>query len=351
MNRRFWIVTAMVLAAMVRVPAAAGLPLDADEPVYLRVSTQYAQAIRALDGSGIADRTENPEHPALVKLMHGAAIATLGDDPNSVERLGVSRAVSIAGGMVLAGLLAAVHPVAGLTVAVHTLHAKYTAQGYLEAWPMVWMFAGMMLWWRGRADHRTQWAVGFGLLWGLTGAGKVLHALPGILMAMGWAWRRPRLIPWLFGLPIVVFIAFNPALWSDLPGGLNAMMEHHLGYAAELRAAGTVTGPWAPLWFLALGQPAQWHPDVFPLSVDGGILVLGLVGLIATATQDSADRPLARMALAWFVLGLAVLMAWPTRWPQHALLLVPPICLGLAWFANRWGRMLSRASRRFAPSD
>jgi len=263
----------------------------------------------------------------------------------------VARGVSIVGGVGLAGLLAAVHPVAGLSAAAHTLHAKYTSQGYLEAWPMLWMFAGLLAWRRGREDDRTRWVVGFGLLWGLAAAGKMLHAVPGILMAVHWLVRRPRRLGWLFVLPALVFLVANPVLWSDPVGGLGAVMDHHVRYSDTLLNSGVHTAPWAPIVYLGGGGPAEWHPDVFPVTADGVILVVGLLGLAVGSWVRGPDRGLARMASAWFGLGLAVLMSWPTRWSQHALLLVVPVCLGVGWFAQVLGAWLSPASHRCAPTD
>ncbi len=346
MTRWVWVVLAVGLALLVRIPAAAGLAQDADEPIYLRVATAHAQAMRAGQWSSLMQPTDNAEHPALIKLMNGAGIAALGDNPSLVQRLGVARGLSIMGGALLAGLLAWVHPVAGVALASHTLHAKYTSQGYLDAWPLLWMFAALLMWRRGLDDGRARWVIGFGLLWGLAASGKVLHALPGLLMALHWGRRCPRRLGWLVGLPVCTFFLLNPPLWLDVVGGLQGMFVHHAEYAQGLQDAGWVTQWWAPLAHLGSAGPAAWHPDVFHASADGWILVLGGLGMCIAAGRSGPQQPLARMVLAWFVGTLALLALWPTRWPQHALLLVPPICLGVGWFAQFFGAVFSRASRR-----
>ena len=76
-------------------------------------------------------------------------------------------------------------------------------------------------------------------------------------------------------------------------------------------------------------------------------MILGFSGLVRCARRPGEQRTVARMGLAWFVVCLGVLMVWPTRWAQHALVLVVPICLGVGFLARE---VLSLSSFRFGPS-
>lgn len=338
MSRWPWL--CMCLSALLHLNAATGLPMDADEPVYLRSAEHYADALVAGDLDAWSAQPHNPEHPALVKLMHGVALVPLGDSPSLVERLAAVRAVEAVGGVVFAGLLASVHPVAGLVGASHSLVIKYTSQGYLEAWPMVFMLLSLLCWRSliGGASMRTAWLLGLAL--GATAACKLIHAAPGVLLLVHLAWRRPASLRIIVPVGVISAVALDPGLWSGPLDVWMARLNHHGSYAPDQ----------AMHWLLpldALGGllAVRWHPDVLRLGLDPLFVLGGVVGLVLAVRRKGDDWAVAAMGLTWFFACLLFLICWPTRWAQHALILVIPMALGSgALWDHLWGA--SRASPR-----
>jgi len=340
MNR--WVLVCMLVAAVVRVGAATGLPMDADEPIYLASAERYAQALRSGRLPALLDQPHNPEHPALVKLMHGAALVPLGEDAGLVERLAVVRGVEAGGGVALAGLLALVHPAAGLAAALHTLPAKYTSQGYLEAWPMVFMYLALIAWTRVRRGGGTRWGLVLGLALGAAGAGKLIHALPGVVLILHLGWRRPRMLVPVLVAGLASLLALDPGLWLDPWGRFGGRLIHHAAYVPDVAAPW-----WLPFEALGGALVTGWHPDVFPFTLDPLWLGLGVWGLVQAGRRPGPRQALARICLVWVLVCLGVILAWHTRWAQHALVLLVPLCLGVGfWFESR----LSPASPRSAPT-
>jgi len=333
-HRWFWV--ALIAALLVRIPAITSLPIDWDEPIYMDAALAMSDGVRAGDWAAVLDPTLNREHPGLVKGLYGLGFFGLGPDPDLVERLAVVRGLSLLAGLGMVLLAVQVHPAAGIAVAVHTLHAKYTCEGYLDAWPALWMSMAMMLGWRNRHEFRLRGIVLVGLCWGAAIAGKWIHGVPGIVLIVvlpGW---RSRV-----SLAVVALLsawALDPTMWLDPLGRFMEMAQFHQTYSATVPDSSALT-PWITL---AGGGPAVWHPDVFPVTVDGALLVFGLMGLGA-----GLRSPWGRFLAAWFVIPMAVLMLWETRWPQHLMVLLMPLCMAIAAVIRP---LSSRANRHSSPN-
>jgi len=340
MSRWVWI--CMLIAAVVRVGAATGLPMDSDEPIYLQSANHYASAVGDGEYGHLLDQPYNPEHPALIKLAHGLALVPLGTDSGLVHQLAVVRGLQVGGGVLLAGVLAHIHPAAGLAAAVHTLHAKYTAQGYLEAWPMLAMLVALIAWGRICAQPTSRWVLILGVSIGVAGAGKLIHALPAVVLLVDLAWRQWRLLGPVLLACALTMLLLDPGLWLDPVGRLEYRFLHHAGYAPDIPQPW-----WLPLVAIGGVLPTQWHPDVFPLSLDPMLLVLGVSGLVRSAWRGAEHKGLARVALAWLILCMGFVMAWPTRWAQHALVVLVPVCIGVGMLVADRFRL---SSIRFGPS-
>jgi arabinogalactan oligomer/maltooligosaccharide transport system permease protein len=63
-----------------------------------------------------------------------------------------------------------------------------------------------------------------------------------------------------------------------------------------------------------------WHPGVFYLGLDGWIFALGLLGLPLLWLRS-------RPYVVWALVSLAVILLWPTKWPQYILVLTAPLSL------------------------
>ncbi|MEO6245361.1 MAG: phospholipid carrier-dependent glycosyltransferase [Opitutaceae bacterium] len=140
---------------------------------------------------------------------------------------------------------------------------------------------------------------------------------------------------------LVVFVAINPAIWQDFPGGLWATVAEHRyteSVQVDLRDP-PPTGVWARLD--AVGAMAFYGRELF-------VVMLGVVGWCAI--QRWHDQGV-RFAVCWWGLALAVVTLWlPFAWPRYVLPLLPPS----AWLAGcalaaAWRRLRDRA-RGMAPA-
>ncbi len=320
-----WVVVAVMAAILVRLPASTTLEMDEDEPIYLAASMEASSAIQDRDWGRLMAPSLNPEHPGLVKILNGVVLSRWQDPPDLVTGLATVRGLSVLAGVGAVALAAAFHPLAGLALATHTIHAKYSSQGYIDSLPMLWMSLAMMIAWRHRQVdmHKIWWLVGS--CWGAAIAGKWLHGVPGLVLLLfipGWRARAQVVITALLG-----WFLLDPSMWV---GPIDAVVQKitlHHDYAAKL----TVDTSWtAPLVSLVSGEPARWHPDVFPVNLDPVWAVMAVLGL-----WRSRRDPIALYLMAWMLLPLAVLMFWSTRWPQHIMVLVMPLCLSAGLILKR----------------
>jgi len=337
-TRLRWVGVFILAAILVRLPAITTLPIDWDEPVYMEASMANAKAIRQRNWSVLLQPTINPEHPGLVKLVYGVSLLGLGPDPDLIERVASIRGLSLVAGLGTVGLAAWVHPVAGLALAVHTIHAKYSVQGYLDSLPLLWMGFAMILGWRHRAHPGSRMMLLAAACWGAAIAGKWLHGMPGVVLLAIIPGKLAKLR--FLVIALVCAVGLDPGMWMDPAGRVVAMIEAHQAYAVDVAGQSSY---WAPLGALGGGGPASWHPEAFPFSLDAIWLLLG-VGSMLLGWRN----PWTRFLGAWFCVPLVFLVGWQTRWPQHAMVLVLPLCLAVG---AGWDEVLSRASRRSEPTD
>jgi hypothetical protein len=333
-TRRVTILTllAIVLVALVvRGWAVLRLPVDFDEPIYLQAGLDYAEAFRAGDWAAVIDYEGTREHPALVKVLYGVTVSTLGEDPDRNLALYAARSVSAVFGMVAVLIVALVNPLAGALLAVHTLVVKYTSQVYLEALPLLASTIAVLATTRVQAG-RDRWFWLSAAMLGVTAAAKFTY-VPVVLvvvvyLALTTPAARPRLwwrdlIPYSV-VALAVFWALNPTLWHDPLGRLWDALTFHVRYSqgAHVQEVGY---PWyQSLYWITRAPPSTWHPEVFIYpGLDGLITVAAAAGLV----REWRRR---RWLAVWILAGLAFLLIWPTKWPQYTLVLAPPLCLAAA---------------------
>ncbi|HEX9116652.1 MAG TPA: transcriptional regulator, partial [Anaerolineae bacterium] len=328
-RRRLLLAGIVILAALLRVWAAWQLPVDFDEPVYLRAGFDYAALMRTGQLAAVVDDPLNGEHPPLVKLSYAVGILSLGKEAGWSQALFVSRGISAAFGVLAVFLLALVDPLAGGLLAVQTLVIKYTSQAYLEALPLAAGLAALLA--LRRAAAARAWA---GWPWlsavclGLAAAGKLIYPLlflpPLLAIAAGERHRPRRKAAAYAGLALLTFWLFDPALWHDPLGRLAGQLQFYGRYATG--AAVQMSGyPWyQPLLWLSSNWPARWHPQVFLYyGLDAVIFWAAAAGL----WHEWRDR---RWLVIWLATGVAVLLVWPTKWPQYTVALAPAFCLAAA---------------------
>jgi hypothetical protein len=335
--RRIFIL-AVVLAAFLRLWAAWQLPVDFDEPLYLRAAFDYAEAIRAGDLNAIVDYSQNREHPPLTKLLYSLVVLAQGQAATFDNALFATRALSALFGTLTVVIIALLNPWAGVMLAVHTLTVKYTSQAYLDALPHFTSLVAVLAF-RRAASSRSGWLWFSAFMLGLTGAGKYSYAPILIVLvylslwAKNWGWRQ--MFPYL-AVAALTFFAFDPALWREPLTRLADSIFFHAQYTqgADVQAAAyetDVSSPWyQPLIWIARSNAADWHPDVFfYYGFDAVIFLFALGGL----PFEWRER---QWAVVWLVSGFLILLVWPTKWPQYAMLILPPLCLCAATGATRF---------------
>ena len=339
---------AVALAIWQRACAVVSLPADYDEFHYVAAALRYADRMEPGRWGEILDGDMNYLHPPLVKLAYGSAIKLTGaPEPEAEEGLGVgkpltdgarpafeaARWTSAAPGVAQVAIAAAIHPLAGLLVAIEGYHAKYTSEAYLEGIPGLFFALALFLFERAArmpggaarpaADLRGM-AIAYAAL-GVAAAGKYPYGAVGLLtlapLTIFALPRRPLAWLALAGAALVTFFAFDPYLWPDPVGRLANTIAPNFTYA-QGKDVTSADLPWhQPFYWLIAAMPTTWHPGLFP----GGkvtmlLLPLALVGFPVAAARRKV------WAVAALV-GFAFLLVWPVKWPQYVLLVVIPLAV------------------------
>ena len=248
--------------------------------------------------------------------------------PRSRPRAGRLRA-----GIAQVGIASAVHPLAGLILAVEGYHAKYTAQAYLEGIPGLFFIMALLVFERAtraaggarrpEADLRLL-AVASALL-GIAAAGKYPFGAVGLLtmapLTIIAVPRRPLVWLALAGAALVAFVAFDPYLWPDPVGRLRDLIGFHFAYG-QSEDVTSADLPWYQqvVWLFKAG-PTTWHPGLFP----GGHVTLALLPLAVLGLPVAASRRPVWAAAAG--VGFAFLLVWPVNWPQFLMLVLAPLAI------------------------
>jgi 4-amino-4-deoxy-L-arabinose transferase-like glycosyltransferase len=316
----------------------------------------------------VVNYRENLEHPPMVKLMFAAELAATSAPAPDWSAVQVGRPIppdaepaflgtrwlSWAFGMGQLALVGAANPVAALLLSVSTYHAKYSAQAYLESVPALFAILAVLLFERAfrkkeGAPHRGLFFASAVLL-GLATAGKYPY---GLVTGLGIApflplWMRGKPAWWFgyVGVALLAFFVADPFLWPGPISRLSESIGFHYGFSQSehVKRSGL---PWyQPLYWLTHSEPAKWHKGLFFTSLTDWILlplsVLGLWHALRT-------RP---VFASWFLIGLAFLFVWPTKWPQYILLILPAVavCAGLGvewvvlWARRLWAKRTASAA-------
>ncbi|HTX91018.1 MAG TPA: two-component regulator propeller domain-containing protein [Anaerolineales bacterium] len=320
------ILIVLLLAGFLRAWAVSLLPQDFDEPTYLQVGFDYASQIRAGNFDAVIDYPLVTEHPAFVKLLYAGAVLLLGKAATWTNAFYLSRAISAVFGILAVAFVGiAIDPLAAGMLAVHTLAVKYTSQVYLEAVPSAMSIAAVLAFLRVKRDGSTRWLWLSAVALGIATASKYSYT-PVVLIVLAYLALFEKKLPfgWLAAysfLAIGTFFALDVSLWHDPLNRLLQSLSFHVQYSqgAHVQEVGY---PWyQPFIWIFTSAPAGWHPNVFfYFGFDGPIAILAVAGLPREWTKR-------RWLVIWFAFGLAFLLAWPTKWPQYALILTPALCM------------------------
>ncbi len=234
MRKRWgWVLACLTLAGGVRFAMAGRMPVEADEPAYLQAAHRYAVLLRRGDIGAIPALSENPEHPALVKLLYSLAWLIPSGDKWFSDALWGARLLSVLFGTVSVGLAAWIHPAAGLLLAVHPLTVYYTSAAMLESVPQFLALLAVLSW-RSASRRGARWPYLGAFALGATGAAKwayVLPLLPGSIEML----RRSRSAAILLVLVAAVsFVSLNPLMWRHPLGYLRGAIRYHFIYSLPL---------------------------------------------------------------------------------------------------------------------
>jgi hypothetical protein len=336
-----------VIATWQRARAVDRLMPDYDEMPYLDAGFRYAERMAPGRWGEILDVSENNEHPPLVKLAYGAALKLTSAPRPVLEHIEAykpmpetarpafqaARWTSAVPGIAQVAIVAAIHPLAGLLLAVEGHHAKYTSQAYLEGIPGLFYMLSLFLFERAtrlagggrRPDSRVALAVAAFALLGAAAAGKYTYGAVGALTLAPLTIlafpRRPVLWLALVVVSMVTFVALDPYLWPDPIGRISDSVGFHFAYgqSEHVKQAGL---PWyfQAVWMIK-ARPTISFDDPLPFDIVSLVLLpLAAIGAPLTAKR----RPVwACVAL----IGCVFLLIWPVKWPQYLLIVLPPLCI------------------------
>jgi hypothetical protein len=349
-----------LLAFGLRLRAVGELPPHGDEPQYLFAAERYADSIRLRYPQLLWEFRGDREHPALGKIMFGAALYlshSWEETPSHPRRsLVAARTVTIIAGALIAAALAWIQPLAGLLFAgFHGLGARYSMLAYTDALaysPLIFALILLEATTRRRTlleprpDRRLLGAAA------LTGCAMAIkyHVIPffpaAALLGLEELRHRRRSGPTAslrgpllaLGIFLVAFYVTDPILWPDPVGELYRSWQ-----AIQAK---NLSAPWLPAmnwpWYQQAIHLVQHTLDSRPLilyPLEGVIFVLAIPGLPFLFRRHRA--------FFWFHILAAVMLAvFPTRTAQYALILVPTLCLSAALFTIHAGPALLQRLRR-----
>ena len=324
-SRYFAALVIALLALVLRWRAVLMLPVDYDEPTYREAATQYASAIAARDWPGLIANRHTIEHPSLVKMLYALGGLLLG---HGREGLTTARTISLIFGVVQVALLAWLNPIAGFFLAIHTMAIKYTSQAYLEALPASTSLLAIVAYEKSahQKSYPNGWLILSAIGLGVTAASKYTYLVVGLTIVPLLLWRnrqRPWTITLFFGLTLLTFLMLDVEIWADPVSRLRESLLFHPAYSQSAHVVQQNLPWWQQLHYLSHSIP--WHPGVFVLSWDTIILALAVLGIPFLYRR----RPI---YLVWLLLGVGLLLLWPTKWPQYTLIVTAPLCLSAGTF-------------------
>ncbi len=329
-----------LLAGVLRLYLADTMLTDWDEDDYLASAGMFRRAMDQGDWDEIAQVKLVSEHPVLVKLLYAASIdrRELGQIPTQNVRyrnrvalpshsLHRARWQSVAEGTLTVLVLALVSPLAGLALAVASIHAHFSSVAYLDALPTLFTALAVICYEHGREKRTWFWLSGACL--GIAVAGKYPFALVGVVVLLhALVTRRSRVVDlarW-GALAVAVFFVLNPYLWPDPVGRLAGQLRYHAEYTQR---------PVVHHYALAPAQqmlnPRDHLEHLFdpgtdfalPTAVDRTLFVLAVPGLALLLKRGSVYG-------WWLALGLAFLVLWPSQWVQHKMMIMVPFSMAAA---------------------
>jgi tetratricopeptide (TPR) repeat protein len=325
-------VALLVLACLAtRAPTLRSLDVDNDEAYYTAgVGFEYSEYLRTGDLGAILRCRENYEHPPLVKLIYGAAIAATGQGRSPQGMVTVCRITAMLFACVTAALVFWVSPGAAVILCLHTWFIFYTSKGWLDSITVCFLTAAFVL--LLKAEGRWgRWLAGSAVLLGAGVASKYVTGLFALVLFLVLLLQFGRRLGYPLayaGIAVATFLALDPALWRDPVVQLGQSLRFHQVHAGSalyrhfLEAYAGDTGPLGE--FAALWRPrALYQPDALMFGLDRAILVLGALGLPLLLRRSLA-------LFAWFAAAALFLLLYPVKYPHYTMVLIPVLAIAAA---------------------
>lgn len=351
------IIFIVILSLSLRIYAANNLQIDADESVYVNSGLEYAKYIRENEWKWLAWSNTNFEHPALNKIIYGFALlleepidklfdkdvqsytpiqATEGRPWIMVGRYG-----SVIFGTLAIFVLSFINPLAGFLLGIDTLNIQYTSVMYIEALPLLTSLCSVVAYLKFITSFDQQkrpqyfyWLILSAIFLGMSAASKYIYSIvsfPILFHFILWMIKkkyRTKVITYIFAwgmLSIVVFTVCNPYLWLHPIERLTESLLFHVSYSSSVSVTQFDFPFWQPLkWFTApIASLYPSTPSAFIFKCDLLITIFALLGLPKLFQKY-------RLYFMWLIIGIGILLIWPTKWPQYTQIIIVPYCLSAA---------------------
>lgn len=320
-SKRTTIIFIVVLSIILHAWTVWQLPIDYDEPVYLAAASDYAVFIRQGDLQGLIHYVENQEHPALVKVLYSIPYLLSEKNSDTSFYLFAARSISAIFGVLAVFVVALINPWAGFFLTLHSMTLKYTSQAYLEAIPLFAMVFCVFSMLRSEI-HGKRWFYLSAISLGVIAASKYPYLF--IIVVLGYiGFRIPnrKLFDVLKFILVssVTFFILNPSIWADPVHRLFSNLNFHELYSQSAHVQSYAYAWYQPLIYISTS--VQWHPQVFFFfTSDEFVFYVTIFGLYFEIKEK-------KWTAIWFFVGLLLLFAWPTKWPQYTLILSPVLSI------------------------
>lgn len=320
-DKRATIIFIVLLSILFHAWTVWQLPIDYDEPVYLKVASDYAELIKQGDIQGLIHYEENQEHPALVKVLYSIPYLLTEKNSDSSFYLYAARSISAFFGVLAVFFVSLINPWAGFFLTLHSMTLKYTSQAYLEALSLFAMIFCVYSFLRSE-NHGKRWFYLSAISLGVIAASKYPYLF--IFVVLGYLWFKfpekkiSDALKYIFVSGITFFV-LNPSIWADTVNRLLASLIFH-GLYSQSTQVESFAYPWyQPLIYISTS--VQWHPQVFFFfTSDEFIFYVTIFGLYFEIKEK-------KWTAIWFFVGLILLLVWPTKWPQYTLILSPVLAI------------------------
>jgi len=259
-GKRATIIFIVVLSVVLHAWSVWQLPVDYDEPIYLKIASDYADLIKKGDLQGLIRYEDNQEHPALVKIFYSIPYLLFEKNSDPSFYLFAARSISALFGILAVFVVALINPWAGFLLSLHSMTLKYTSQAYLEAVPLFAMVFCVFSMLRSE-KHGKWWFYVSAISLGVVAASKYPYLF--IVVVLGYIWIQFSekniydALKFIFVSGIVFFI-LNPSIWVDPVNRILSSIFFHGLYSQSTHVQSNAYAWYQPLVYIST-MCSEWH--------------------------------------------------------------------------------------------